>query len=410
MAWVTLKATAKRVGEYELLDRLAKNDSGSVYKGRHAVTGAPVAIKVRTADGAANPTLLKRFEQEFKAASSLDHPNLVRALDFGKDDNTVYLVMEFVAGESLHDRIERQGRLKEREAIRVITLVGQALHHAHQQGIIHRDVKPDNILIRSDGQVKLTDLGLMKDVQEDQGLTRPATGLGTPNFMAPEQFTDAKHATIRCDIYSLAATLYTAVTGALPYDARGTLSVLRKKLAGELVPPRQLVNTLSQHVDEAIRRALSPEPERRPATCLEFVQDLNPKKKAPPGARNSKVTASLAKNANAGANERRGGVRFGCIQGTVCSFDNSLHSGGVSPAEVWPATLEDVSTTGVGLVLGRRFELGTILSVEIDNGSRRQPKPRLVRVRRAQPRELGHWLLGCEFCEPLTNRELKAFV
>jgi serine/threonine protein kinase len=410
MAWVTLKASSKRVGDYEIVERLAKNDSGAVYKCRHTPTGLLVAIKTRAADSSANETALKRFEQEFKVASSLDHPNLVRAIDFGRDDTTLYLVMEFVEGESLHDRIERKGPMPEQEAIRIVTLVGQALHHAHQQGIIHRDVKPDNILIRADGQVKLTDLGLMKDVAEDQGLTRDATGLGTPNFMAPEQFTDAKHATIRCDIYSLAATLYTALTGKLPFAAHGPLSVLRKKLAGELTPMKEYVDSVSQQVDEAIRRALSADPEQRPATCLEFIQDLIPRKKQQQARRSSKVTATLARATRAGESERRAAVRFDCNQGTRCALEGSLHVESAMTADVWPATVQDVSASGLGLLLGRRFEIGTTLSVEIETPTRRKPKPRNVRVCRAEPRELGHWLLGCEFCEPLSNRELKSLV
>src|SRR5262249_21557363 len=144
-----------------------------------------------------------------------------------------YMVMEFVDGPSLGDRIEREGRLPEAEAVRVITQVAQALHHAHRQQVIHRDVKPDNILLAADGRAKLTDLGLAKDCEAGPALTRASTGLGTPNFMAPEQFRDAKNADPRCDIYSLGATLYMAITGELPFRARGPLNVWTKKRNNE---------------------------------------------------------------------------------------------------------------------------------------------------------------------------------
>ena len=125
--------------------------------------------------------------------------------------------MEFVDGESLGQRIERDGRLPEDEALRLITQVCQGLYRAHKQGLVHRDVKPDNILLNREGQAKLTDLGLVKDAAEDNNLTKTGRGLGTPHFMAPEQFKSAKNADLRCDIYSVGATLYNPSHGAFAH-------------------------------------------------------------------------------------------------------------------------------------------------------------------------------------------------
>src|SRR5438477_7440733 len=121
---------------------------------------------------AGNPVLLKRFEQESRAASRLDHPNIVRALDYGDNGQSPYLVMEFVEGESLGQKLERDGKMSEAEAIRIISLVALGLQKAHSKNLVHRDVKPDNILLTPDGQVKLTDLGLVKEVEADLNLTR----------------------------------------------------------------------------------------------------------------------------------------------------------------------------------------------------------------------------------------------
>jgi serine/threonine protein kinase len=181
---------------------------GTVYKGRNRDTGEIVAIKIVPEGMADNQTLQSRFQKEFKAASNLDHPNVVRALEYGVLGGRPYLVMEFVDGESLGQRIERDGRIPEAEAIRIIALAAQGLHHAHKSGMVHRDVKPDNIIVTKDGQVKLLDLGLVKEADNDINLTRTGRGLGTPHFMAPEQFRNAKNADVRCDIYSLGATLY----------------------------------------------------------------------------------------------------------------------------------------------------------------------------------------------------------
>src|SRR6266446_5072477 len=193
MGQETINSAGQTIGNYDLLEKIAEGGMGAIYKGRHRQTGQVVAIKVMPAHMASNPVLLKRFEQEFRAASRLDHPNVVRALDYGDSGASPYLVMEFVEGESLGKKLERDGKLPEDEAIRLIAQVAQGLHRAHKQGLIHRDVKPDNILVTADGVAKLADLGLVKEIEADLNLTRTGRGLGTPHFMAPEQFRNAKN-------------------------------------------------------------------------------------------------------------------------------------------------------------------------------------------------------------------------
>jgi serine/threonine protein kinase len=274
MALDTSKPALQTVGNYELLEKIAEGGMGTVYKGRHRETGQIVAIKIVPPHLTGNTVMLKRFEKEFRAASQLNHPNVVRALDYGTNGSTPFLVMEFVDGESLGQKIERDGRLNEAEALRIIVQVAQGLHRAHKQGMIHRDVKPDNVLVTPDGQAKLADLGLVKEVEADLNLTRTGRGLGTPHFMAPEQFRNAKNADVRCDIYSLGATLYMMVTGELPFKSCGPLDAWMKKINNELMAPRDLVPDLSERLDWAIRRAMSADPEQRPTTCREFVEDL----------------------------------------------------------------------------------------------------------------------------------------
>lgn len=266
--------TAKSIGNYDLLEKIAEGGMGAIYRGRHRDSGLIVAIKIMPPHMAQNAVLLKRFEQEFRAASRLDHPNIVRALDYSDNGNMPYLVMEFVEGESLGQKLERQGRMSESDAIRIIAQVAQGLHRAHKQNLVHRDVKPDNILVTPEGIAKLADLGLVKETETDLNLTKTGRGLGTPHFMAPEQFRNAKNADIRCDIYSLGATLYQMVTGDLPFRSNGPLDAWMKKIQNDLTPPRQLVPELSERVDWAIRRAMSADPEKRPTSCREFIEDL----------------------------------------------------------------------------------------------------------------------------------------
>jgi serine/threonine protein kinase len=278
----TSKPTLQAIGNYDLLDKIAEGGMGAVYRGRHRMNGQIVAVKIMPSHMAQNPVLVKRFEQEFRAASRLDHPNIVRALDYGESAGMPYLVMEFVDGESLGQKIEREGRMAEAEAIKLIAQVAQGLHRAHKLNLVHRDVKPDNILVNREGQAKLADLGLVKETETDLNLTKTGRGLGTPHFMAPEQFRNAKNADIRCDIYSLGATLYQVVTGELPFRSTGPLDAWMKKIHNDLTEPRKLVPSLSERVSWAILRAMSADPDR-------------PQHQTPPG------------------HDRRSHVRQGCL-------------------------------------------------------------------------------------------------
>jgi eukaryotic-like serine/threonine-protein kinase len=268
------KQAFTEIGDYELLVKIAEGGMGTVYKGRRKSDGLTVAIKIVPSTTAKNTVLMQRFKREFDAARQLDHPNIVKAIEYCGNVATPFLVMEYVEGESLGQKIEREGRLGEGEAVRIMAQVCQGLHRAHKQGMIHRDVKPDNVLLTHDGIAKLTDLGLVKDSEDEMNLTRTGRGLGTPHFMAPEQFRNAKYADVRCDVYSLGATLYMMVTGKMPFDGCGPLDAWMKKSSNEFPAPRSIVPELSERIDGAIRRAMSATPEARPASCREYIEDV----------------------------------------------------------------------------------------------------------------------------------------
>jgi serine/threonine protein kinase len=247
----------KKVGDYLVLDKIGGGAQGTVFKGRHALTGVDVAVKLVSAEVVADEQARLRFAQECQVARLLDHPHVVRMLDFGLEGSTPYLVMEYVDGASLGDRLETQGPLAEAEAVRLFRQVGAALQWAHDKKLVHRDVKPDNILVTSTGDAKLVDLGLAKNLQGNLDLTRTNTIFGTPNFMAPEQFVDAKRTDAQSDLYALAASLYMVVTGQIPFDSEGGLvSIYQKKLANDIAPPVQFVPGLSSQANAAILRGL----------------------------------------------------------------------------------------------------------------------------------------------------------
>ncbi len=281
-----------QLGNYDLLYKIAEGGMGAVYKGRHRFTGDIVAVKVIAANTAKNPVLLQRFEREFQTAKMLEHPNVVRGIEYQGAGPQPFLVMEFVDGESLGQRVERDGPVPEAEAVRLIAQVCDGLQKAHKQGLVHRDVKPDNILLNREGQAKLTDLGLVKELDDNLNLTKTGRGLGTPHFMAPEQFRNAKGVDVRCDIYSVGATLYTMVTGQVPFGTAGPLDCWMKKIRNEFPAPKAVAPHLSDRIDWAIRRAMSADPAQRPASCREFVEDLTGE------GRKSGVAAHAAQAAN----------------------------------------------------------------------------------------------------------------
>ncbi len=328
MTLETAGPSVQTIGNYDLIEKVAEGGMGTVYKGRHRETGQIVAIKVIAPHMVSNQVVLKRFQQEYNASRLLNHPNIVRALEFNNTNSTPYMVMEFVEGESLGSKLEREGKLSEAEAKRLIIQVAQGLYKAHKEKLIHRDVKPDNILITPDGRAKLTDLGLVKElvkeVETDLNLTRTGRGLGTPNFMSPEQFRNAKNADQRCDIYSLGATLYMMVTGEAPFKACSPLDSYMKKIENGLAPPRQLVPALSQRIDWAIRRAMSADPETRPASCREFVEDLT--------GRSSRKMSAIEQSATGQKNlwylvyqDDEGSTHT--VKGTVAAVRRSLKEG-----------------------------------------------------------------------------------
>jgi serine/threonine protein kinase len=263
-----------QLGKYDVISKIAEGGMGSVHKGRNRETGEIVAIKVIAPATAKNPVLLQRFEREFQTTKLLNHPNVVKALDYSGAPPHPYIVMEFVDGQSIGQRLEQKGAYIEAEAVKLISQVCDGLQSAHKQGLVHRDIKPDNILVTRDGVAKITDMGLVKEVEGDLNLTRTGRGLGTPHYMAPEQFRNAKTVDVRGDIYSLGATLYAMVTGVIPFDNASPLDCWMKKIRNEFPTPKELNPAISERVDWAIRRAMSAEPGQRPSSCREFVEDL----------------------------------------------------------------------------------------------------------------------------------------
>src|SRR5262245_30445199 len=221
----------RMIGEYHLLRTLGLGGMGAVFLGYHEKDNRQVAIKILSSENAKNQPTLDRFYREAKSGALLNHPNIVRNLNFGQDRSTGlhYLVLEYVDGSSAQQLLERFGRLAVGDAVHIALEVARALEHAHSRNVIHRDIKPGNILVAKSGLAKLSDLGLAKRTDEASHLTHTRQGFGTPYYMPFEQAMNAKRVDGRSDIYALGATLYHFVAGEVPFPGMNALEIMDRK-------------------------------------------------------------------------------------------------------------------------------------------------------------------------------------
>jgi serine/threonine protein kinase len=375
----------------------------TVYRGRKQATGQIVALKVMEAAIAANPVMVKRFEQEFRAAARLRHPNIVQGFDFGLEDGQPYLVMEYINGPTLGRLIADQGPLPEAEAVRILRQIADALQSAHDHNLIHRDVKPDNILLTADGQAKLADLGLIKDLVGGEQLTRTRTCLGTIAFVAPEQYEDAKRADARSDIYALGATLYHALTGVVPFQGRRNLQILRKKLLNDFPSPDSIVPTLSREVNAAVRKSLNASPDKRQASCQEFIDSLSAATEAKATSRPAKLKPAATPpgpQTPPDPKNRRRSRRYPTVVRAHC---RPLHD----PRSHWAAEIQDLSSTGVRLHVDRRFEPGASIVLEALDEQTQSVTTLYVKVQWVRAVGTKTWSVGGAFQHELDASELE---
>ncbi len=269
------EGTLKSIGQCEIEEKIGEGGMGSVYRGRHKSLDIPRAIKVLPKHiDLKDPEYSQRFFREARIAARLRHPNIVQVHECGAEEGYYYLIMDYVDGPTCRELVEEKGRLDWQEAVKITCQIAEGLRHAANNGVIHRDVTPGNIIIDSDGTAKITDLGLAKETATDTtGLTRSGASLGTPYYMSPEQINSARDVDFRTDIYSLGATLYHMVCGTVPYTGT-TFEVMTKQVREPLPSPKEHVPDLPDGLCDVLRKMMAKSVDDRYSDYDALIEDL----------------------------------------------------------------------------------------------------------------------------------------
>ena len=278
MSGPTTGQTLEQVGDFELITKLGQGAMGAVFKARQRMLDRIVALKVLPPRIAKDQDFIQRFVREARASAKLSHPNIVAGIDVGQDEATKlwYFAMEFVDGPTVKQMQEKNAKLPEDQALKIARDVAMALDCAHQAGMVHRDVKPDNILIMSDGTAKLADLGLARQAREDSSLTQSGQAMGTPHYMAPEQARGENETlNTRADLYALGATLFHMVTGKTPFTGETAAVIMAKHLTDPPPAAHRVNPEVSQGCSRLILRLMQKDPAKRYQTPSEVVAQID---------------------------------------------------------------------------------------------------------------------------------------
>ncbi len=260
------------IENYEILDEVGLGAMGAVYKARQLSLNRIVALKILPPTLAEDKNYIARFLREAKLAAKLSHQNIIYVIDVGESHGVYYYAMEFVEGRTLKEVVDEEGPLPEKEIVRVALQVARALDHAYSYGIVHRDVKPANVMITKEGIVKLCDFGLARHLGITTATTKTVIA-GTPNYIAPEQIRDDK-VDIRADIYALGGTMFYMATGQPPFTGKTAVLVMTKHLYEPPRHPRSLAPSISRYLDAVIMKCLRKKPTERFQTPSELIHVL----------------------------------------------------------------------------------------------------------------------------------------
>jgi len=272
----TKKQKVQKLGDFELVRKIGQGGMGAVYLAHQISLDRKCALKVMTSQLSQKKDFVDRFIREARVGAKIEHPNVVRCYAVGEHKGIYFAALEFIDGASMQDWIKKLGTLEVGDAVHITIVCAQALGHAHKMNLIHRDIKPDNILVTKNGMVKVADLGLAKEVDDDQSMTQSGTGMGTPLYMPPEQARNAKYVDQRSDIYALGCTLYRYLTGIPPFKADSTMELILAKENSKYTPAAKINKAIPEKLDLIIDKMMAKDPKHRYQTCDELLADLMP--------------------------------------------------------------------------------------------------------------------------------------
>ncbi len=260
----------KEIGPYRITEKIGQGGMGVVYKGLHVKLEQEVAVKVLAPEFSQDPAMRERFVREAKIQAKISHPNVVNVLNYVEDHGNLFLVMEYIRGETLESRLKRTGRVSDPVGVCISVLT--ALDFMHSRGIIHRDIKPGNVMFLEDGSVKVMDFGIAK-VAGEKGQTKTGMRLGTLWYMSPEQI-KGEDASVSSDLYSVGVTLYQMATNRVPFGGDSEYKIMKAHLEEKPIPPWEINANVSREVGSIILKAIAKDKKDRYRSAREFADDL----------------------------------------------------------------------------------------------------------------------------------------
>src|SRR3954469_6716855 len=258
---------------YELEELVGTGGMSSVFRAHDRLLDRKVALKILHEQYTSDDEYVERFRHEARAVAALSHPNTLRVIDRGEHEGRQFIVFEYVAGENLKRLIERRGPAPVATSLELAMQIGRGLSFAHQQGLVHRDVKPQNVLLNGDGQAKVTDFGIARSLDVQHGMTQTGTVLGTSDYIAPEQ-AQGQRVDEHTDVYSLGVVLYELLTGEVPFPGENFVAVAMRHINEEPPSVRAKRPDVSPRLDAAIQRAMAKDPQARFQTMADFCREL----------------------------------------------------------------------------------------------------------------------------------------
>lgn len=351
----------EKLGSYRIIGVLGTGAMGVVYKAIHEPTGKIAAVKVISADIAQRGKAYERFKREAEILQQFRHPNIVRILAVGKAKGTSYFAMEYIKGVTLDDLLKKRGELPWKEVVDLGKQMCDALHYAHEHGVVHRDLKPSNLMVTEDGRIKLTDFGIAKDL-DATALTATGKTIGTVAYMAPEQIRDTRDISHKTDLYSLGIVFYQMLTGALPFEGNSAVVLMHAHINAPIPRASDKVLEIPKALDDLVAKMMAKEQADRPWDAAAVGETLNTiREKASKGQTVPMVWPTE------GADPQAPTVGTGAVAASSASANSrpkkkkkrrSVPDDDRTPSERWRSRIGTAGLIGLVLLMGGLFYLG----------------------------------------------------